>query len=1085
MVDQPRGRPATPEATDSAATTQPAGALQDSLRKLYSVRSSRESFAGEAVRLLTRAASAQAGALLACDYRASRVRLIGSVGADPNVFRALLTRSGVWIALRPLNERRINVILNAQDNPFVPQALVQSINPTGLGIAVIPFYKGTFPVGVLVLFSTQESTFSQALLQTLAQALRVCAVALEDAFEGRGHRRIGPAPGAPSEVEFTSDEAPAPVAPQPPGAAHELVETERKRIHELETELTTLREAKDLLPNLQAEVERLNEEAQQARAAAEAARARAAMLEAERAEAESRALAAAEMLQALVDARDQQQRRIEETLHLARIHTDTVVDLDGQLRALSDRVQQVDEIEARLRDSEQVRRVLELQVHELSERAREAEDLATRLRASERARAALEAQVQELLDRTQQAAEEFAQRLRNNELARADLEEQIARERQQIIELAAAHDQTREQLQEQTEILETVRAEAQTARERAAAAEAQRDRLQNEQLGIRGQLDAVMAERTALRDALHAAQQSLTEKANEEASSTSAWGLKLRELEQERDRLKNEVAQLRSAFESTFTRLRAQLEQTGLEKQDLERRLANLAAVAGEAQKLRSRVTELEGELASLGEAVEAKPAGGTSVTEPALAAGVLVDELREAFAAETREQVEACHRILSTIDDDIHNRELYRALHERFHRLRGTVAAVGLEDILAQLRAGDSLLEAIVAGTHVADAPTVVFLRRLISSIDGLVRQTLGLDAGACPILTDVSQELEQLRAATAPSVRIQPAPLTVAATAEAEAGVIRVEASRLDALLDTVGQLETSRAQTHREVHATSVLRDQLNAWRAQFIERDRTDVPGDDRIDDHTFYRAFAAQSAHIVKQLSRLLDSLNDRDSTLAAVSCDLQQKVDALRLVPLDTIFRRLRRPVRDAARQEGKLAEMIAEGGNIQIDRTVIEPLHAVLLHLVRNAVAHGIESRERRAAANKPAQGTIRVTARVTWKGRTRGKANRGRPAAPLLELTVADDGGGLDFGAVLARARDRGLVRPDEMPDDARLAALIFEPGFSTARVVNGLAGRGVGMDVVKKEVTALGGTVKVESKREDGTRIVLQVPIRSAVQ
>jgi signal transduction histidine kinase len=1052
--------------------------LQESLRKLYAVDSSRESFAGEAVRLLARTANAKAAALLVCDYRASRVRLIGSVGADPNVFRALLTRSGVWIALRPLNERRINVILRAEQNPFVPQTLVTSINPTGLGIAVVPFYKGNLPVGVLVLFSSQESTFSQALLQTLAQALRVCAVALEDAFEARGHRRLGTITSPPSELEFTAEAVPPPAAPSPPTDVEELLETERNRISELETELGTLREAKDRLPTLQAEVERLNEEAQQARAAADAARARAAMLEAERAEAENRALAAAEMLQALMEARDEQQHRIEETLHRARIHTDTVADLDTQLRALSDRIQQADEIEIRLRDSEQARTDLEARARKLSERAREAEDLAARLSASETARVALEAQVRELSDRSRQAAEEFAQRLRNGEMARAELEEQI-------VELAAAHEQKREQLREQSELLEAARAEAHAARDKARTAEAERDRLQSEQLGVRCQLDAVMAERTALRDALHAAQTSLAEKASEEAVSTGTWSNKIHDLEQERDRLKTEVVQLRNAFESTFTRLRAQIEQTVLEKHEIERRLASLAGVEGEAHNLRSRVTELEGELASLRQAAETERPANTAFAKHTLAAGVLDQEQREVFSTEACEHIEASNQILSRIDDDICNRDLYRILLDRFHRLKGTAAAVGLDTIVAQLHEGGSILEAIVEGAHVSDAPTVVFLRRLIGSVDALVHQTLGLDASAFPILIDVGQELAKLRGLTPPPPRVHPAAVAVTAAGDPDSGVLRVEAVRLDALLDTIGQLETNRAQTHREAHATGVLRDQLNAWRAQFVERDRTALEGGERVDDHTFYKAFATQSAHIVKQLSRLLDSLNERDSTLAAVSGDLQQKVDALRLVPLDTVFRRLRRPVRDAARQEGKLAELVAEGGEIQVDRTVIEPLHAALLHLVRNAVAHGIESRDGRAAARKPTQGTVRVTARVVSKGRTRGKAKRGTAAAPRLELTVADDGAGLDLRAVLARARDRGLLRPDETPDDARLEELIFEPGLSTARAVNGLAGRGVGMDVVRQEVAALGGTVNVESERGHGTRVVLRVPVRTAVQ
>jgi len=900
----------------NTAVASPAGAvaLQESLRKLHAVGSSRETFAKQAVRILARAANADAAALLACDYRASRVRLVGTTGAGPEVFKALLAQSGVWIVLRPLNERRINVIFKAEQNPFVPSNLVTAINPEGLAIAVVPFYRKNLPVGALVLFSSDQASLSEALLQTLAQALRVCAVALEDAFEVRGHMRstagVQSAPAAePGEEEVLSPVENGPV----PTNVQEMLDTERKRISELESELDRMRDVKDRLPALQAEVDRLDLEAQQARAAAEAARARAAKLEAERAEAENRAKTAADMLQALMEARDEQQRRIEETLRLSRIQVDAVADLDAQLRALSERAQRADEVEERLLDGERARAELEVQVRELSDEVRRSSVMESRLR--------------------------------DAEAIRSELEAQLNREREQMAELENSRAQAELQLREKIELLEAARAEALGVRADLDAVQEERDRLRSGHADLCSRVEVLSAERSRLHDALEVTQSKLAEKDQEAETQAALWAHRLTILEEERDRLKTEIVEATLIFEKSLVRIRARLEQKLHEQHESEKRLFHLAGMEPELESLRSQLSELQEQITTL----------------------------RQAAA-----------------------------------------------NVSSMAAASETFL--------------------------GVTPVQVPLSSGTDP-----------------------------------DSGVIRVEAARLDSLLDTIGGIETHRARTHHELHTIAVLREQLNAWRTQFVERDRTEA-GVETIDEHTFYRAFATQSAHIVKQLTRLIDVLGQQDSELAAVSLELQQKVDGLRLVPLDTVFRRLRRPVRDAARQEGKLAELNTEGGEIQVCRSLIEPLHAALLHVVRNAVAHGIEERQTRSAAGKPAQGTVKAVARVVREGLV---IQQPEEAGLRLELYVSDDGAGLDLAAVLAKAKERGLLTGGQIPQDAQLAELIFAPGFSTARSVNGLAGRGVGMDVVRQEIAKLGGTVELQSQRGLGTTILIKIPVRSAIQ
>jgi chemosensory pili system protein ChpA (sensor histidine kinase/response regulator) len=364
----------------------------------------------------------------------------------------------------------------------------------------------------------------------------------------------------------------------------------------------------------------------------------------------------------------------------------------------------------------------------------------------------------------------------------------------------------------------------------------------------------------------------------------------------------------------------------------------------------------------------------------------------------------------------------------------------------------------------------------------------------GALRIIVDVGQELASMRdkvAGTSSGKRTgiqKPGGAPSTPGGDTASGTIQVAAAHIDDVIESIGQIDVMRMQTHRELQAIRTLHEQLNTWRTLFLEKIRDSAAsdqGNDGSQENTFYKAFAAQSGHIAKQLERLRDSLNQQNTEYAAVSYDLQQKVDRLRVVPLESLFRRLRRPVRDAARQEGKQVELVTEGGNIQLDRNVIQALYGPLLHLVRNALAHGIETPAARSANGKPEKGTLRLAARVSSDG-----ANAPNPASPdapsfSLQLLVEDDGAGLDFDVILNKARKRGLIEQDSNPDDSEIAALIFSPGFSTKAAANALAGRGVGMEVVHQEIVNLNGNVDVKSERSLGTQITLTVPVRTALQ
>lgn len=196
--------------------------------------------------------------------------------------------------------------------------------------------------------------------------------------------------------------------------------------------------------------------------------------------------------------------------------------------------------------------------------------------------------------------------------------------------------------------------------------------------------------------------------------------------------------------------------------------------------------------------------------------------------------------------------------------------------------------------------------------------------------------------------------------------------------------------------------------------------------------------------------------------------DLQDLASSLRLVPVNDVFNRMQRLVRDLSRQTGKPAVLLLQGSDTEIDKVLVDQLYDPLLHLIRNSMDHGIESPAEREKAGKPAQGHITLSA-VQQGGE--------------IQITVADDGHGLNRKAILTKARKLGLVSETEEPADAVVWNYIFQPGFSTAQAVTSLSGRGVGMDVVQATVRSLRGRIMVDSIAGQGTRTTLHIPLTLA--
>lgn len=223
-----------------------------------------------------------------------------------------------------------------------------------------------------------------------------------------------------------------------------------------------------------------------------------------------------------------------------------------------------------------------------------------------------------------------------------------------------------------------------------------------------------------------------------------------------------------------------------------------------------------------------------------------------------------------------------------------------------------------------------------------------------------------------------------------------------------------------------------------------------------------------------RLSQTAASMEDPEMLSIAeeverLTAELRDNTMSIRMLPIGTTFSKFKRLVRDLSAELRKDVLLVTEGAETELDKTVIERLNDPLVHLIRNSIDHGVESPEARAAAGKPRQGTVRLAA-------THSGAN--------VLITITDDGAGLDANAIKAKAVERGLIPPDLEMSENEVFSLIFTPGFSTAREITNVSGRGVGMDVVKRSIEALRGSIDINSAPGAGTVITLKLPLTLAI-
>lgn len=255
-----------------------------------------------------------------------------------------------------------------------------------------------------------------------------------------------------------------------------------------------------------------------------------------------------------------------------------------------------------------------------------------------------------------------------------------------------------------------------------------------------------------------------------------------------------------------------------------------------------------------------------------------------------------------------------------------------------------------------------------------------------------------------------------------------------------------------------------------------RPRIEIPSQIRIDTAVLERFVDLVGELVtvnnqIRETSRGLfsEELSQNVDALGRITGDLYHEVLQARLLPFGLIAERLPRTVREVAKRVGKEVELTIEGSDVGLDRSVMEHLSDPLLHLVRNAVDHGIESPAERQAAGKPRAGRLSI---------------RVRHAESSVLIDIQDDGGGIAIEKVVQRALERGLIRENQALSDEAVYAFLFLPGFSTAKEVSDISGRGVGLDVVKNAIETVGGEVQIESRLGAGTTFRLRLPARVTI-
>jgi chemosensory pili system protein ChpA (sensor histidine kinase/response regulator) len=503
-----------------------------------------------------------------------------------------------------------------------------------------------------------------------------------------------------------------------------------------------------------------------------------------------------------------------------------------------------------------------------------------------------------------------------------------------------------------------------------------------------------------------------------------------------------------------------------------------------------------------------------------------------EAFEEETAELLASVERLVLSLEESQQPQAVLLELFRSCHTLKGSINTVGLAPLGRVIHRVEDFLEELAGA---AILPPLKHVATLLLNVQDDLRRGLrqAKDGFVETRLADIEAEIQSVRGGgTRPSEGRSPgdssrrdlaagsgsgggpASSGIGLHAPGSSGAprrrftdrletadrrsVRVTSERLDGLMNLTGELVVGRSRLLRRVARLRGMQRQLALGHQRLttaVERFREKnefavaVPhgearagsawggfGElemDRYGDVNILArnlgAIADDVATVQAQVQEVMNQFAEDAASFGIIVSGLQSEITRARMVPVDELFARLRLPVRDVAHREGKSVRVTTSGEDVDLDKTIVDKLYVPLLHIVRNAVSHGVERPEARRAAGKDPVGTIAFSA---------------RHESGLIVIEVADDGGGLDLEALRAAAVRHGALGADTPLDSPAVADAVFLPGLSTRRGADDVAGRGVGGDVVRREIEKLGGDIRVHTVRERGTTFRITLPLTLAI-
>ncbi len=485
-------------------------------------------------------------------------------------------------------------------------------------------------------------------------------------------------------------------------------------------------------------------------------------------------------------------------------------------------------------------------------------------------------------------------------------------------------------------------------------------------------------------------------------------------------------------------------------------------------------------------------------------------DEFLELFLEEAEEILEKTQSLLERWQSSPKNMQLMKELQRELHTLKGGARMVGIAQMGNLSHHLESVLTRIVDGTAQTNAKLQDIIQNSVDELAAMleaVRSGVPLDMPT-DLIEQINAAIDEEPADAIPVVSNKPKPKPKKDEADDYKPIddgkdtevdtddrIRVRATLIDKLTNLAGELSISRAHIEQQQGSTKNnleemeqtvirLRDQLRRLEIETEAQILSHFGGPTGVtDDGQEFDLLELDRFSVMQQLSRsLMESINDladiqdvlnqltrqSDSLLiqqSRIGAELQENIMRTRMIPFAKISPRLQRIARLTARELHKQVDFIINGENIEFERTVLNRIVAPLEHLLRNAIGHGVEDAPTRQQAGKSTIAKIAV--------------DISREGAELI-IKLSDDGAGLNLHAIRQKAEERGLIKPDTVISDYELMQCILEPGFSTAKTITQVSGRGVGMDVVSSEIKQLSASLQIHSKSGVGTTFEIRLPL-----